>query len=166
MDKKLELQIVEKYPTFFEEYGGDPRETCLAWGFECGDGWYDLINNLCRDLTKVTENKDYKIVVLQVKEKFGGLRFYFAVEHQESDFLFRIGSMFRKFMFNKRLGRQYHKMVDLRKRFYKTTYEKINDLVEKAETDSYKICETCGKPGDVMGKGWVRVSCKECFEIK
>ena len=37
-----------------------------------GNGWRELINNLCEDIIAI----DDTIEVVQVKEKFGGLRFY------------------------------------------------------------------------------------------
>jgi hypothetical protein len=43
-----------------------------AHSFECHEGWYPLIQELIEDLIKLGWNKQ----VTQVKEKFGGLRFY------------------------------------------------------------------------------------------
>lgn len=40
--------------------------------FECHEGWYPLIQELIEDLIKLDWDKQ----VIQVKEKFGGLRFY------------------------------------------------------------------------------------------
>lgn len=40
----------------------------------CGDGWIPLINKLAEDLADLDPN--YRID--QIKEKFGGLRFYFT----------------------------------------------------------------------------------------
>jgi hypothetical protein len=40
--------------------------------FECDEGWYQLIKDLIVDLIELGWNKE----VCQVKEKFGGLRFY------------------------------------------------------------------------------------------
>lgn len=70
MDKEKELELVEKYPNLFRQYGGNPKETCMAWGITCGNGWYKLIDELCEKL------EPFGIVAAQVKEKFGGLRFY------------------------------------------------------------------------------------------
>ena len=42
---------------------------CWAW---CGDGWVPLIDKLIQDCIAAGWNKE----LLQVKEKFGGLRFY------------------------------------------------------------------------------------------
>lgn len=46
--------------------------------FWCGDGWYDIIFQLCERLEPLVANLDdaAQFQVVQVKEKFGGLRFY------------------------------------------------------------------------------------------
>ena len=41
--------------------------------FEHGDGWFQLIWDLCEGIEKVSPEG---IILQQVKEKFGGLRFY------------------------------------------------------------------------------------------
>lgn len=50
------------------------RESLMCFGFECSDGWYDLIYRLCQDLAQMNPPEDFEVI--QVKEKFGGLRFY------------------------------------------------------------------------------------------
>lgn len=44
----------------------------VPWGLAVGYGWFDLIDKLASDIEAT--RKDVR--VLQVKEKFGGLRFY------------------------------------------------------------------------------------------
>ena len=46
MKLELENKLVEKYPAMFVNYHGDERDTCMAFGFECGDGWYDILDKL------------------------------------------------------------------------------------------------------------------------
>lgn len=46
----------------------------ITYGFECSNGWEIPIGNLIDDLVKVDPKKE--ILICQVKEKFGGLRFY------------------------------------------------------------------------------------------
>lgn len=79
MSPELDEKIVKSYPILFRNRHASPQQTCMCWGFECGDGWYDLINEASAALeainAKCTE-KDGYIVAAQVKEKFGGLRFY------------------------------------------------------------------------------------------
>ena len=77
MNNELQIKLVTKYPKMFPNFMGDPMESPLAFGFECGDGWYNIINMLCWKLQSGTDrSKDPQIEVQQVKEKFGGLRFY------------------------------------------------------------------------------------------
>jgi hypothetical protein len=79
MKKELELKLVENYPNLFQDYGGDMTKTCMHWGFEHGDGWYDLVNELSSKL------EPHGIIATQVKEKFGGLRFYIRYPDHLSD---------------------------------------------------------------------------------
>lgn len=46
----------------------------LEYGFECGAGWTDLLGELCQAIQETNPPPTFKVV--QVKEKFGGLRFY------------------------------------------------------------------------------------------
>lgn len=47
------------------------------FGFQCGDGWFQLIYELSNEITVIaTETNSPLPVVSQVKEKFGELRFY------------------------------------------------------------------------------------------
>jgi len=76
MSPDKEKQLFEKYPKIFSN---------LKYT-ECGDGWYDLIERLCTILQSEADNAGYSLseeekeaiqpLAAQVKEKFGGLRFY------------------------------------------------------------------------------------------
>lgn len=75
-----EKEILNKYDSIFEVYhlreGGelnvDHPPPIAFYGLQCGSGWYELIDNLCSDLEEI----DPEVKAHQVKEKFGGLRFY------------------------------------------------------------------------------------------
>jgi len=81
MKNELDKQLVEKYPKIFAQRHDDMRTTAMCWGFECGDGWYWLIDNLCGSIQGYIDNNKHlkiqQVVATQVKEKYGGLRFYF-----------------------------------------------------------------------------------------
>jgi hypothetical protein len=67
MSPEKNAELVAKYPKIFaEHYEG-------RFDFECGDGWFELIDNLC-SLLMIDET--LTPVATQVKEKFGTLRFY------------------------------------------------------------------------------------------
>lgn len=48
----------------------------MAFGIQCGDGWYELIRSLCKEIQEYSERTGEQVVAIQVKEKFGGLRVY------------------------------------------------------------------------------------------
>jgi len=81
MNAQLEHQLRDKYPQLFVDLYGDPTQTCMAWGLECDDGWYTLIDVLCRQIQHHQQwnmpKHLHPVVVEQVKEKFGTLRFYY-----------------------------------------------------------------------------------------
>lgn len=109
MSPELNKKLLDKYPEIFS----GP----MPFGFECGDGWFDLIDVLCQRLNKLEPIP----IAIQGKEKFGGLRFYV------------VRGSFKAFA-----------------------------LIDFAEQLSYRICEQCGCPGEIRGKGWVKTLCNKC----
>ncbi len=80
MKQELDEALCAKYPEIFANRHGDMQTTAMCWGFDCGDGWYDLIDHLCGEiqhhLKKNAKPNTPQFVASQVKEKFGTLRFY------------------------------------------------------------------------------------------
>jgi hypothetical protein len=59
--------LYDKYPQLF------PRKCEIS----CGDGWFDILNKLCYDIASFVEiDPTAEFRCQQIKEKFGGLRFY------------------------------------------------------------------------------------------
>ena len=86
MKRELDEALCAKYPEIFKDRHGDMRETAMCWGFDCGDGWYNIIDTLCRTIKshennlsiRVFKEEEYfPVVASQVKEKYGGLCFYY-----------------------------------------------------------------------------------------
>jgi len=78
MSPELDKQLCEKYPLIFAQRNGSPQKTAMCWGFECGNGWHDLIDLLCANIQNhIKYGRDVPtFIAMQVKEKFGTLRFY------------------------------------------------------------------------------------------
>tara|TARA_R110000737_G_C14607521_1_gene490352 strand:- start:329 stop:778 length:450 start_codon:yes stop_codon:yes gene_type:complete len=93
MRDSMEEILVKAHPVIFRDYKKSPRETCLAWGLECGDGWFAIIKELCKDVDEYCKDRPFVIVADQVKEKFGTLRFYYHTERsggEDSDEDYRV----------------------------------------------------------------------------
>lgn len=154
--------IVKKYPNLFRDYGGDMRVTCLAWGFECGSGWMKIIDSIGQQLTDLDVEK--YVIADQVKEKFGGLRFYYHTENLPLSIFdwYPKNKHIRNFWYHRyiRFIRKY--LTKFRRFFYRSLYEKISDIIETAENKSYEICEVCGEPGKLIGRSWLKTLCNDC----
>lgn len=80
--------LFEKYPALFEYAASKESKHAIAWGITCHDGWFHLIDTLCATLDRLTVDyikrraeaglpeETVNLRVVQVKEKFGSLRFY------------------------------------------------------------------------------------------
>lgn len=77
MNKENTKKLLEKYPKIFIQHTWLIKDSAMPWLFECGNGWYKIIDLLCELLQwDIDENKHCQIEATQVKEKYGGLRFY------------------------------------------------------------------------------------------
>lgn len=76
MRADIDQFLCQRYPEIFRDRHGDPADTAMCWGFEFGDGWFTLLENLCAAITrKVGAGTMPPVVATQVKEQSGYLRF-------------------------------------------------------------------------------------------
>jgi hypothetical protein len=176
MNQEFEIELVKKYPEILRDYRGDKMQTCMAWGMECNDGWYKILDHLLAYLTSLTktdlivkytqeyrdshkDDKDYydkhyslrmkapQIILDQVKEKYGTLTVYY---HANSEGLEELPEEVQKIIDKE----DYDKKV---KRFY----NKVDFAISYAEFQSSITCEQTGKEGRLYTKGWCRTMCDE-----
>jgi hypothetical protein len=120
MDRNLEHKLYEEFDFIHPEK--PITENLMSFGFDHGNGWFNLVYDLLKKIDKLEKPKDFE--VFQVKEKFGGLRFY--VENSTNE---------------------------------------IQNLINEAEEESYKICEFCGSKENVKTErvsGWYTTICQNC----
>lgn len=158
MKQELQDKLFAKYPEIFRDRTLPMTESCMHWGIETGDGWFDLIDYLCEALTytystslfvgeEYVEVKAPQAVANQVKEKFSTLRFYYHLEFDPA---------FSKLCETNEEARK------IAERY--STY--FDGIVHMAEIMSGRICEMTGKPGEchVSGKsryGWQKTLNRE-----
>ena len=92
MSPELEQKLEEKYAfmrkgkSLAEQHSeGYVGDLYSAFGCECDDGWFELLDELCAGIQKVYEEKGIPVDVhvAQIKEKYGTLRFYASVGGSE-----------------------------------------------------------------------------------
>lgn len=75
MHERLEAILCSRYPKIFSTHDNN---SIWMFGFECSDGWYRLIEATCTLIQQHTDKMGGEpVVASQLKEKFGGLRFYY-----------------------------------------------------------------------------------------
>ena len=90
MRRELDEKLVRSFPLLFADRAADLRRTAMCWGFECGDGWFDIIWRLSEKLepliaamAKDTTEPEWLPRASQVKEKYGELSFYMSCGSDE-----------------------------------------------------------------------------------
>jgi len=85
MSPHKEKTIFDRWPQWFRNKG-DIRVSLMSWGFTCDDGWYQIIYQLCEriePLVAALDDGGLGFEVVQVKEKWGTLRFYVKGSNDE-----------------------------------------------------------------------------------
>jgi hypothetical protein len=73
--------LIDIYPALFSDLS--QRSCMYLFGFECGDGWFELLRCLIQDIKGICESNNLDIKINQIKEKYGTLRFYLSSETEE-----------------------------------------------------------------------------------
>jgi hypothetical protein len=176
MKRELDEYLCKVYPKMMVNRNKDMMETCMCWGFECGDGWFQILNQL---MGNIQNHIDWKIRQRDVTIKYNEMATQCKAGHFE---------MFEKDMENV-LNQEYkekrlkeivegplHDIPELvpqvtldqvkekfgTLRFYYTGGDDyIRGMVTMAESMSGVTCEECGKPGTQTPGGWIKTVCVE-----
>ena len=148
MKQELDELLCKKYSKMMVNRNKNMQETCMCWGFECGDGWFNILDQLMGNIQhhidwkekqrnwaiefnskaaqeemRVVPESIPQVTLDQIKEKFGTLRFY-----------------------------------------YTGGDDIIDGMVRMAESMSGVTCEECSAPAQTHGPGWIRTMCEPCEE--
>ena len=179
---KLELDklLCEKYPKMMVNRDKPMMETCMCWGFECGDGWFNILDQLMGNIQHHIDWKEkqrtsamaYNLMAAQAKEgNFDlfddSMKDLNNPEYKAKRLNEVIAGDFRpvpESIPQVTLDQIKEKFGTLR--FYYTGGDDIIDgMVRMAESMSAVTCETCGNPGQQRGGGWIRTLCDHHEEL-
>ena len=179
---KLELDklLCEKYPKMMVNRDKPMQETCMCWGFECGDGWFNILDQLMGNIQHHIDWKEkqrtsamaYNLMAAQAKEgNFDlfddSMKDLNNPEYKAKRLSEVIAGDFRpvpESIPQVTLDQIKEKFGTLR--FYYTGGDDIIDgMVRMAESMSAVTCETCGNPGQQRGGGWIRTLCDHHEEL-
>lgn len=50
MKQELDELLCKRYPKIFRDRHADMRTTAMCWGFDVGNGWFNIIDQMCRNM--------------------------------------------------------------------------------------------------------------------
>jgi hypothetical protein len=174
MRQELDTLLCEKYPKMMVNRNKNMQETCMCWGFECGDGWYNILNQLMGNIQHHIDWKEkqreyartYNEMATQAKagnfDLFEeSMKDTVNLEYKEKRLAEIVAGDFRTVpdaIPQVTLDQVKEKFGTLR--FYYTGGDdEISGMVRMAESMSGVTCEECGNPGERRGGGWIYTAC-------
>jgi hypothetical protein len=212
MNSELTQRLVKRFPVLYQDYHSPMTQTCMCWGFDHGDGWFEIIWQLSlaieeelgyswlqkrwflvkKGFSRWWNRVVYKLSPVQDdkrKQEGSGTKEdpyrWVVVEKAPGDCLARLAwKLFSPPRFDdyrswraklQRIGfkafvRWPHTglaVVQVKEkfgtlRFYCGGTEAIGKYVRLAERLSSVTCEDCGKLGKANDSGWIRTQCDAC----
>lgn len=171
MSPELEKQLFEKYPEIFADANKSPQESCMAFGLEVGDGWYNLIDILCEALTYTfttsieVDEEDGKRLGIEPSRwnKEEKDRYFFKVEAPQvvaSQVKEKFGTL--RFYYHLKFDdanvslsatKKYPDLDKINRRYS----DYIDGIFHFAEVASAHVCEVSGEKGELMvSGGWFK----------
>ncbi len=159
MKAELDEALVRDFPLLYADRHGNPKETCMCWGFACGDGWEPLIRRLSEKLEPL-------IAAMPAICRCG------CVPHDgqcptvrhwlKNDYPCPCNKYQE---YSVRAAQVKEKFATLR--FYMDhCTEEMNEAINEASRESARTCEECGAPGTLRSGGWLVTLCDGCAKAR
>ncbi len=177
MKQELDKLLCEKYPKMMVNRNKNMQETCMCWGFDCGDGWFNILDQL---MGSIQHHIDWK-----EKQRAGAIKYNeMAAQAKAGNFdLFEedMKALLNDEYKEKRLGEivagdfrkvpesipqvtldQVKEKFGTLRFYYSGGDDYISGMVSLAESLTGVTCEECGNVGERRGGGWVHTYCEPC----
>lgn len=177
MRTELDQELCEKYPLIFADRHKPMTETCMCWGFDCGDGWFDLLDKLCANIQhhidwshknnkfdleynhRIEEAKKGNLDPIQ--EYYKGLWGMNAESRIEETI--KNGVREVRPIIPQVVAEQIKEKFGTLRFYYRGGDDYIHGMTTMAESISAVICIGCGAPTDLKNDGgWIHNLCNTC----
>jgi len=176
MKPELDKTLCERYPKIFADRYSDMTQTAMCWGFDCGDGWFNIIDQLCSQIQhhidwrqqQYARAEGYNQALALAQAGFPAkLTEYFTYgmvpdASTLKNVEFEIArNQPRKLpdLVQQVVANQVKEKYGTLRFYYDGGDDHISGMVTLAEAMSSVTCECCGSPGETRHDGWVRTLC-------
>lgn len=178
MKQELDKLLCERYPKIMVNRNKSMLETCMCWGFDCGDGWFNILDKL---MDNIQHHIDWSGKQRDSANKFNeiaaqckaGIFDLFEQDNKDTVLTYKeeklariVAGEFRTVpdvVCQVTLDQVKEKFGTLRV-YYAGGDDVIDGMVRMAESMSAVTCEECSAPAETHGPGWIRTICKLCEE--
>jgi len=179
MKQELDKLLCERYPKMMINRYKPMTETCMCWGFDCGNGWFNILNQLMGNIQHhINWHRKQRANALKYNrflrravngDTTGLIRFYTYGDAPNEHTYKRVSDDLADPKFRDVPEKIRQVTLDQVKekfgtlRFYYTGGDAyIDGLVTMAESMSAVTCEGCGNIGKRSDGGWIRTICASC----
>jgi len=154
MNSDLQQQLYDKYPLIFSQKDQPMTVTAMCWGITTGDGWYQILDNVCFLIQQRVAQPHENIERYEqwINEEEDQTRIDRLKEHIEEEKKKIISVQFVQVKEKFGTLRIYHNSND----------PYLDGIITMAESMSAVLCEMCGNKGKLMTKGWHHTLCDRC----
>lgn len=180
MTPELDRRLVKTFPILYRDRHGNQLETNMIWGFEHGDGWFDIVWTLSEKLEKIAKTQPppqtrsimQKLTWPSVDAIAGRLRRRTAGGKPVPFGLRSVCNFFWGPVYSFAMPTEDNRLkaVQVKEKFATLRFYVDNPTnealgaIREAEIASARICEECGQPGKTRGKQWIMTRCDECWQ--
>jgi hypothetical protein len=183
MNQTLDKTLCERYPKIFADRHGDATATAMCWGFDCGDGWFNILDQLC---AQIQHHIDWKTAQYNRAARYNqALEQALAGNKTKLTEYFTYGELpdaksYENVEFE--IKRNQPRVLPLRVQqvvatqvkekygtlrfYYDGGDERISGMVTLAEGMSAVVCECCGCPAKIREGGWIQTLCDAHYQQK
>lgn len=178
MKEELDSALCQRYPKIFRDRHGDMRQTLMCWGFEVGNGWYNILNALCSNIQwhidwsrkeRARALRYNRALKRAINGDMNGLHHYYSYRGGLSEWGKKRANddvanpRFRTVpeSVNQVVAVQIKEKFGTLRFYYGGGDNTVHGMVRMAESMSAVTCEECGSPGEIYVDGWHLTLCPQ-----
>ena len=173
MNTELDQKLCSKYPKMFRDRHAPMTETAMCWGFECGDGWYNIIDQLCGNIQHHIDwreknnqsDLDYNLMIAEANNgNMAPIEQYYKGWLSAESYIqesIKKGPRDVRPDITQVIVTQVKEKFGTLRFYYDGGDDVIDGMVRMAEAMSAVTGEECGVPGEQRQGGWIRTLCDE-----